>query len=128
VGSLNLCLRKPDSMQKESVQSNNPLRRKGPKCEKILGYFDIGPNIKIQPHFGHFLEAGWTDWPDFFCNVSGSFRHKFRLPTTYYYENVESPRFFRVTSFGGPPKIILDEKKIVSQFSLIYWSLIRYLL
>ena len=43
VGSLNLCLKKPDSLQKEPVQSEHPALRKCPKCAKILGYFVVGP-------------------------------------------------------------------------------------
>ena len=33
---------KPGSMQKESAQSDNPAKRKRPKCAEMLGYFDIG--------------------------------------------------------------------------------------
>jgi hypothetical protein len=49
--SLNLCLKKPGSMQKESVQSNPPAQRKRPKRTE---------NIKIGPHFGRFSKQG--DW------------------------------------------------------------------
>ena len=79
--------------------------------QKYWYILTLAQNIKIGPHFGRFLEAGWSNWADIFCNESGSLRHKFRLPTTYYYENYEIPLFCRLTPFGGPPKIILDEKK-----------------
>ena len=41
MGSLNLCLEKPDSTKKESGQFDHPAQRKRPKCVEILGYFDI---------------------------------------------------------------------------------------
>ena len=58
MGSLNLCLREPESMQKESVQSDHTARRKRPKCAQKLRYFDVGPKLKIGPYFGRFLGAG----------------------------------------------------------------------
>ena len=50
MGSLNLCRMEPDSMQKESVQSDHPVRRKRPKRAEILGYFDVGPKISKSDH------------------------------------------------------------------------------
>jgi hypothetical protein len=44
-------------MQKESVQSDKPALKKRPKRVEILGYIEI----KIRPHFGRFLKAGWSD-------------------------------------------------------------------
>ena len=47
VGSLNLCLKKHDSIQKESAQSDHLAKRKCPKCAEIFGYFDDGPKYQI---------------------------------------------------------------------------------
>ena len=41
VGTLNLCLRMPGTMQKESAQSDHPARRKRPKCGPILLFQNI---------------------------------------------------------------------------------------
>ena len=67
-----------------------------PKYRDIL---TLAQNSKIGPHFGRFLGAAKSDWANSFCNVSGISRHKFRLPTTYYSENVEISLFLGLTPF-----------------------------
>ena len=52
--SLNLCLKTPDSMQKESAQSNHPTWRKRPKCAQILRYYDVGPKQQNRTTFWTF--------------------------------------------------------------------------
>ena len=52
-------------------------------------------NSNIGPHFGRYLQAGWSDWADSICIVPGVLRHKFRVPTTYNSAN------FEITVFGG---------------------------
>ena len=47
-----------ESMQKESAKSDHPVKRKGPKCAEILGYFDVGPKSKLWPNFGLFSGQG----------------------------------------------------------------------
>ena len=42
VGTLNLYLKTPGTMQKESDQSDHPVMRKRPKCAVLLEYFDVG--------------------------------------------------------------------------------------
>jgi hypothetical protein len=54
VGSLNLRLKKPDSMKKKSAQSNHPAPRKGPKHAELLGYFDDGQTEQIMTAFWTF--------------------------------------------------------------------------
>jgi hypothetical protein len=46
-------------MQKESVQSDNPARRKRPKRAEILGYFDVGPKHQNPTTFWTFLKTTW---------------------------------------------------------------------
>ena len=53
VGSLNLCLWKPDSMQKKSAQSDHPTWRKQTKCGPNLLFWAI---VKISQYFCTF----WT--------------------------------------------------------------------
>ena len=55
--SLNLCLKKHDSMQKELVQSDHPALRKRPKCAKILGYFVVGPKHQNRTTFWTFSRS-----------------------------------------------------------------------
>ena len=57
VGSLNLCLKMPDSMQKESAQSDHPIQRKRPKHAEILGYFGVGPNLLNPTTFWTFSQG-----------------------------------------------------------------------
>ena len=47
VGSLNLCLKKPDSLQKESAQSDHPAKRKRTICGPILLFW---ANVKISQY------------------------------------------------------------------------------
>ena len=57
VGSLNLCLKKPDSLQKESAQSDHPAKRKRSKCAEILGYFAGGPKLQNSTTFWTFSQG-----------------------------------------------------------------------
>ena len=57
VGSLNLCLKTPDSMQKELAQSNHPAQRKRPKRAELLGYFAGGPKLQNPTTFGAFSQG-----------------------------------------------------------------------
>ena len=54
VGSINLCLKEPDSTQNESAQIEQPVQRKRPKHAEILEYFDVG--LKQL----HALVSGWV--------------------------------------------------------------------
>ena len=47
VGTLNLCLGMPGTMQKESAQSDQPARRKRPKCDQILPF---RVNVKMSQY------------------------------------------------------------------------------
>ena len=51
VGTLNLCLETPGTMQKESAQSDHPVQRKLPKCSEILGYFETTKSDHILDVF-----------------------------------------------------------------------------
>jgi hypothetical protein len=99
VGTLNLYLRMPDTMQRESALSDHPARRKRPKCGPIV-LFQIYPNI--YEHFGRFLWTGWLDQADSFCIVPGVPRHKFRVPTSYKSENFEMWSLSGRQHSGGP--------------------------
>ena len=44
-------------MQKESVQSDHPVRRKRPKRAEILGYFDVGPKHQNLTIFWTFSQG-----------------------------------------------------------------------
>ena len=57
VGSLNLCLKTPDSIQKESAQSDHPIQGKRPKRAEILGYFYVGPNLLNPTTFWKFSQG-----------------------------------------------------------------------
>ena len=100
MGSLNLCLKKSDSLQKESAQSDHPTQRKRAKCGPILLF---QANVKISEYL-------CTFWTFSLCKrVGWSFLiHKFRLPTTYYSKNFEIP-FFMVE---GPLQIFVDEDNL----------------
>ena len=75
VGTLNLCLKEPEKMQKTRNQSDYPRQRKCPKNVKSLhnSYYAV---------FGQFLEV-FSDYPLVFFILSGSLRHKFRVPTRH---------------------------------------------
>ena len=60
MGSLNLCLEMPDSLQKESAQSDYPALRKRPKGAKISRYFDIGPKQQNRTAFWLKMGRGLT--------------------------------------------------------------------
>ena len=60
MGTLNLCLEMPETMQKESAQSEYPALRKRQKRDEILGYFDVGPKQQNRATFWTFLQAGWS--------------------------------------------------------------------
>jgi hypothetical protein len=97
----------------------------------VVGFWCVGLTSKYpnnSARFGRFLRAGLSDWTDSFCIESCFLRHKFRLPTTYYHENFKIPVFFRLTPFGGPPKVILDENKLFPNVLLYIDHHIRYLL
>ena len=51
--------------------------------------------------FGRFLSLPMSNWANFFCNESGILRNKFRLPTTYWSDNVENPLFSALGHFQG---------------------------
>ena len=51
VGTLNLCLGMPGTMQKESAQSDHPARRKHPKCGPILLFQNIPIFLNILDVF-----------------------------------------------------------------------------
>ena len=51
VGGLNLCLKTPNSMQKESTQPDHPALRKCPKCGRILQFC---ANAEISQYFRTF--------------------------------------------------------------------------
>jgi hypothetical protein len=55
VGSLNLCLKKSDSMQKESAKSDHPARSEHPQSAEILGYLNIGPKKQNSDHILDFF-------------------------------------------------------------------------
>jgi hypothetical protein len=115
-------------------QKRNQLNLTTPPRENVRNvheFWDIlmlTQNSKIGPRIVHFLLAGWSDWADSFCNESGFLIHKFRLPTTYYSKNFESPLFLGLTPLGGPLKIFCDEKQIFSVILLCIGHHIRYLL
>ena len=46
-----------ESLQKESAQSGYPYLKEGPKCAKILGYFDIGLKPQNQTTFWMFSRS-----------------------------------------------------------------------
>ena len=54
VGSINLCLKEPDSTQNESAQIEQPVQRKRPKHAEILEYFDVGQKEQNQTKFWTF--------------------------------------------------------------------------
>ena len=64
VSGLKLCLKKPDSMQKKSTQSDHPTRRKRPNCGPNLLFWAI---VKISQYFstfwsfslGRVIRFGW---------------------------------------------------------------------
>ena len=47
MGSINLCPKTPDSLQKELAQSEYSALRKRPKCVKIMGLTPLGGSLKI---------------------------------------------------------------------------------
>ena len=88
VGTLNLCQKMPDKMQKELSHLDHTILRKRPKC---------GQNWPIYPflgHFGRFLRIEWLKWPNSFCILSGIFWHKFRVPTWGSLVKIENHHFW----------------------------------
>jgi hypothetical protein len=61
VGSRNLRLTTPDSLQKESAQSDHPALRKRPKYAEILGYFNVVQKQQNQTTFWTFSPGVWSD-------------------------------------------------------------------
>jgi hypothetical protein len=59
------------------------------KTFKTFINIGIFRNNKIGPHFGRFLRARWPHFADSFCFVPGILIYKFRVPTSYNYENFE---------------------------------------
>ena len=57
VGSLNLCLKKPESLKKELAQSDHPAQRKRPKCAELLRYFAGGPKLQNPTTFWTFSQG-----------------------------------------------------------------------
>ena len=79
VGTLNLCLKMPKQMQKTRNQSDHPYMRKRQKTVKNQSnsYF------VVFVVFGRFLSLEGSDSPLVFCILSGTLRHKFRVPTRH---------------------------------------------
>ena len=80
VGTLNLCLKEPEKMQKTRNQSDHPRQRKRPKTGKILPNSNFALFLAV---FWSFLGPEWSDSSLVFCICSGSLRHKFRVPTRH---------------------------------------------
>ena len=100
-------------MQKDLVQSEHPVLR---KCQNVIRYCPFvswAEYANIPGHFGLFLSIGCSDS---ICSVSGSLRHKFRVPTWSSLEHLEknwpSPPW-------GPFNLFLKKSKM-SQWSLFY--------
>ena len=77
VGTLNLCLETPDTMQKTKSWSDHHVMRKCPKTAEIIQSFFT----KFLTVLERFLSPGRSDLCLVFCIVSGISRHKFRVPT-----------------------------------------------
>ena len=75
VDSVNLCLKKPDTMQKESAQCDHPTRRKRPKSGPNLMSWTI---VKISQYFSMF----WTFFPGRVIRFSWFLLHCVRLLET----------------------------------------------
>ena len=80
VGTLNLCLKEPEKMQKTINQSDHPRQRKRPKTGQIL------PNSNFAI-FRQFLGvfSAQSDW--IHCIFLGSLRHKFKVSTRHTLKN-----------------------------------------
>ena len=97
MGSLNLCLKKLDSMQKESAQSDHPSRRKCPKCGPIAV---LGERHNIQI-FVHVLDIFSKKVIGFSCLLL----HWVRLLETPVYTTTYSSENFKILPMGGSPPL-----------------------
>ena len=106
VGSLNLCLKKPDSLQKESAQSDHPALSKRLKC---------GQRQNI-PIFQHILDIfsrqdGQIELIPFALSQAS---WEFRLPTWGISEYIETIPLF------GEPEQIISVNKILPQWTFYH--------
>ena len=92
------------------------------------GYFTQGVKYAhILARFGRFLWTGWSDLADFFCNLSGYSRHKFRVPTWPILKRKNFNFILRYTPLEGVCKIFYGGKKILPNGPYVPGNRMRYL-